>query len=96
MGLCKDQWIAEDERIGEELWAGDIDIDEAWARWQALGVDTNEIHDRIAEYKADMGEEAKPRFQPPFSCIDPQLCETQGRCHGGPACPACPEDGRDG
>jgi len=51
MSGTKDMWIAEHERIGEELWAGDIAEEEARDRLRRLGLDQHEIDDEIAIWK---------------------------------------------
>jgi hypothetical protein len=54
MSLTKDMWIAEHERIGEELWAGDISEEQARDRLKRLGLDQREIDGEIAAWKEEM------------------------------------------
>ena len=53
MGSCKDMWIAEHERIGEDYACGVIDRDEAETRLTALGLDPHEIKDGLDELDQD-------------------------------------------
>lgn len=53
MGYCKDRWIEEHERIGEEYAIGEIERDEAHDRLRRLGLNEREIAEHLDAVEED-------------------------------------------